>query len=151
MQCKFKWLNFTKLNPEAAACPWWSRVNLMVINMYTVTIEERNLISFNSSIISEVYTECVNPHGHCGPSKHPSVVTNFRNECILFWAHQSHAYAYHVELPDGNYELVPEADEDLANAEVNAVEVQQGPDQSSEDFTTDCASEGKHRSIFSIF
>jgi hypothetical protein len=43
-----------------------------------------------------------------------------------FWTHQSHAYAYRVELPDGNYELVPDADEDLANAGVNAVEVQQG-------------------------
>jgi hypothetical protein len=68
-----------------------------------------------------------------------------------FWTHQSHAYAYRVELPDRNYELVPEVDEDLANAGVNAVEVQQGPDQSSENFTTDCASEGKHRSIFPIF
>jgi hypothetical protein len=45
---------------------------------------------------------------------------------------------------------VPEADEDLANAGVNAVEMQQGRNQSSEDFTTDCASEGKQRSIFPI-
>jgi hypothetical protein len=75
------------------------------------------------------------------------LVTKIKTEFILFWTHQSHAYAYRVELPDGNYELVPKADEDLANAGVNVVGVQQGPDQSSEDFTTDCASEGKHRSI----
>jgi hypothetical protein len=87
----------------------------------------------------------------CGPSKHLVVVTKIRTKIILFWTHQSHAYAYRVELPDGNYELVSEADEDLANAGVNAVEVQQDPDQSSEDFTTDCASEGKHWSIFPIF
>jgi hypothetical protein len=67
-----------------------------------------------------------------------------------FWTHQSHAYAYRVELPDENYELVPEADEDLANAGVNAVEVQQGRDESSKDFTTDCASEDKHWSIFPL-
>jgi hypothetical protein len=75
------------------------------------------------------------------------LITKIKTESILFWTHQSHAYACCVELPDGNYELVSEADEDLANAAVNAVVVQQGPDQSSEDFTTDYASEGKHPSI----
>jgi hypothetical protein len=67
---------------------------------------------------------------------------------LFYFEHTSHAYAYRVELLDENYELVPEADEDLANAGVNAVEVQQGPDQSLEEFTSDGASEGKHRSIF---
>jgi hypothetical protein len=76
------------------------------------------------------------------------VVIKFRTEIILFWTYQSHAYAYRVELPDGNYELVPQAEEDLANAGVNAVEVQQGPDQSSEDFTIYCVSECKHRTLY---
>jgi hypothetical protein len=45
---------------------------------------------------------------------------------------------------------VPQAEEDLANAGVTAVEVQQGPDQSSEDFTIYCVSEGKHQSILLV-
>jgi hypothetical protein len=79
----------------------------------------------------EEYAEYINPHNGFGQPKHLMVVAKFRTEFILFRTHQSHAYAYCVELLDGNYELVPEADEDLANAGVNAVEVQQGPDQSS--------------------
>ena len=42
---------------------------------------------------------------------------------------------------------MPESEGDLAEGEVNAVEVQQDPNQSSEDFVTDFASEGKPRSI----
>jgi hypothetical protein len=70
---------------------------------------------------------------------------------FYFWTHQSHAYAYLVEHLDGNYELVLEAEDDLVNAGVNTVEVKQGLEHSLEDFTTDCASEGKHRSIFPYF
>jgi hypothetical protein len=57
------------------------------------------------------------------------------------------ASAYHIELPDGNYELVPESEGELAEGEVNVVEVQQDLDQSSEDLISDFASEGKPRSI----
>jgi hypothetical protein len=57
------------------------------------------------------------------------------------------ASAYRIELPDGNYKLVPESEGKPDEGEVNVVEVQQDPDQSSEDLATDFASEGKFRSI----
>jgi hypothetical protein len=57
------------------------------------------------------------------------------------------ASAYRIELPDGNYELVPESEGGPAEGEVNVVEVQQDPDQSSKDLATDLAGEGKPRSI----
>jgi hypothetical protein len=57
------------------------------------------------------------------------------------------ASAYHIELPDRNYELVPESEGELAEGEVNVVELQQDPDQSLEDLPSDLASEGKPRSI----
>jgi hypothetical protein len=47
------------------------------------------------------------------------------------------ASACRIELPDGNYELVPEFGGEPAKGEVNVVEVQQDPNQS----------EGKPRSI----
>jgi hypothetical protein len=55
------------------------------------------------------------------------------------------ASAYRIELTDGNYELVPESEGKLDEGEVNVVEVQQDPDQSSDDLSTDFASEGKPR------
>jgi hypothetical protein len=57
------------------------------------------------------------------------------------------ASACRIELPDGNYELVPEREGEPAEGEVNVVEVQQDPNQSSEDLASDFASEGKPRSI----
>jgi hypothetical protein len=57
------------------------------------------------------------------------------------------ASADRIELPDGNYELVPEFEGEPAEGEVNVVEVQQDPDQSSEDLASDLASEGKPGSI----
>jgi hypothetical protein len=57
------------------------------------------------------------------------------------------ASAYRIELPDGNYELVPESEGEPALGEVNVVEVQQDPNQSSEDLASDFVSEGKPRSI----
>ena len=42
---------------------------------------------------------------------------------------------------------MPESEGDLAEGEANVVEVQQDPNQSSEVFSTDFASEGKPRSI----
>jgi hypothetical protein len=57
------------------------------------------------------------------------------------------ASAYRIELPDGNYELVPESEGEPAEGEVNMVEVQQDPNQSSEDLVSDFASEGKPQSI----
>jgi hypothetical protein len=57
------------------------------------------------------------------------------------------ASAYRIELPDGNYELVPESEGELAEGELNVVEVQQDPNQSSEDLTSDFSNEGKPRSI----
>ena len=35
--------------------------------------------------------------------------------------HEVYAYAYRVELPDGNYELVPESGGELAEGDVNLV------------------------------
>jgi hypothetical protein len=57
------------------------------------------------------------------------------------------ASACRIELPDGNYELVPESEGEPAEGDVNVVEVQQDPNQSSEDLPSDFASEGKPRSI----
>ena len=73
------------------------------------------------------------------------------NFFIKLWIHEVYAYAYRVELPDRNYELVPEPEGELAEGEVNLVEVHQDPDWSSEDFSTNLASEGKHRSIIPSF
>ena len=68
-----------------------------------------------------------------------------------FLLNKVYAYAYRVELPDGNYELVPESEGGLTEGEVNAVEVQQSPIQSSEGLQFDFASEGKPRSIILCF
>jgi hypothetical protein len=57
------------------------------------------------------------------------------------------ASAYLIELPDGNYELVPDCGGEPAEGKVNVVEVQQDPNQSSEDLASDFASDGKPRSI----
>jgi hypothetical protein len=57
------------------------------------------------------------------------------------------ASACRIELPDGNYELVPEPEGEPAEGEVNVVEVQQEPNESLEDLASDLASEGKPRSI----
>jgi hypothetical protein len=57
------------------------------------------------------------------------------------------ASTYRIELPNGNYELVPESEGQPAEGEVNVVEVQQDPNQSLEDLASDFASEGKPRSI----
>ena len=78
--------------------------------------------------------------------------SKFRNILIIkLWVHKVYAYAYRVELPDGNYELVPESGGELAEGDVNLVEVHQDPDQSSKDFPTNFASEGKPRSITQCF
>ena len=50
------------------------------------------------------------------------------NYFIKLWIHEVYAYAYRVELPDGNYELVPEPEGELVEGEVNLVEVHQDPD-----------------------
>jgi hypothetical protein len=57
------------------------------------------------------------------------------------------ASACHIELPDGNYELMPESGGEPAEGDVNVVEVQQDLNQSSEDLASDLASKGKPRSI----
>jgi hypothetical protein len=57
------------------------------------------------------------------------------------------AAPYRIELPDGNYELVPESEGEATKGEVNVVEVQQDPNQSLEDLASDFISEGKPRSI----
>jgi hypothetical protein len=53
------------------------------------------------------------------------------------------ASAYRIELPNGNYELIPESEGEPTKGEVNVVEVQQDPKQSSEDIASDFANEGK--------
>jgi hypothetical protein len=64
--------------------------------------------------------------------------------CLL----ASYAYALHVDtvLPDGDYELVAEAEGEQQEAKVNAAIVEEDPDQSPEEPKA-CAQEGKHRSI----
>jgi hypothetical protein len=57
------------------------------------------------------------------------------------------APACRIELPDGNYELVPESDGEPAEGEVNVVDGQQDQNQSSEGLASDFVSEGKPRSI----
>jgi hypothetical protein len=57
------------------------------------------------------------------------------------------APACRIELPDGNYEPVPESEGGPAEGKVNVVEGQQDPNQSSEGLASDFASEGKPRSI----
>jgi hypothetical protein len=49
------------------------------------------------------------------------------------------ASGYRIELPNGNYEVVPESEGEPAEGEVNMVEVQQDAKQSSEDLASDFA------------
>ena len=83
----------------------------------------------------------------------PTCLTLFSelNLFIKLWVSEFLCIAYRVELPDGNYELVPEAEGELAEGEVNVVKVQKDPDQDPEEFSTDGASEGKSRSITQVF
>ena len=53
----------------------------------------------------------------------------------------------HVELPDGNYTLVPEVGEEGTDGDVHYVEVNQDLDQNPEELKASFADEGKHRSI----
>jgi len=56
----------------------------------------------------------------------------------------------HIEtanLADGTYELVPTHEADTADAQVNLIEVNQGPDQCSEEPKASSAQEGKLRCI----
>jgi hypothetical protein len=69
------------------------------------------------------------------------------NLILKFVYLNNNASAYRIELIDKNYELVPESEGEPAEGEVNVVEVQQDPDQSSEDLSSDLASEGKPRSM----
>ena len=52
-----------------------------------------------------------------------------------------------VELPDGSYTLMPEAEEEGADGDVHYVEVNQDLDQSPEEPKANLTDEGKHRSI----
>jgi hypothetical protein len=45
----------------------------------------------------------------------------------------NNAFAYRIELHDRNYELVLECEGESGEVEVNVVEVQQDPNQSSEE------------------
>jgi hypothetical protein len=56
----------------------------------------------------------------------------------------------HIEtanLADGAYELVPTHEDDTADAQVNALELIQDPNQSSEESKTSSAQEGKLQCI----
>ena len=52
-----------------------------------------------------------------------------------------------ANLADGTYELVPTHEADTADAQVNAVELIQGPNQSSEEPKASSTQEGKPRCI----
>jgi hypothetical protein len=45
----------------------------------------------------------------------------------------NNAYACHIEVPDGHYELVPEPKGEPAKGDVIVVKVQQDPNQISEE------------------
>jgi hypothetical protein len=70
-----------------------------------------------------------------------------KNEVLKFVYLNHNAPPGRIELADGNYELVPESEGEPAGGEVNVVEGQQDPNQSSECLASDFASEGKPRSI----
>jgi hypothetical protein len=50
-----------------------------------------------------------------------------------------------VEVPDGNYMLVPTDEDKGARRDVYYLTVEQDPDQSSEGYLSACADEGKPR------
>ena len=54
-------------------------------------------------------------------------------------------------LANGTYELVPESESDQREAQVNAVEVAEDPNQSSEEPNASLAQEGKPRSMSYLF
>ena len=54
-------------------------------------------------------------------------------------------------LANGTYELVPESESDQREAQVNAVEVAEDPNQSSEEPNASLAQEGKPRSMYYLF
>ena len=59
-------------------------------------------------------------------------------------------YCIHIEtanFADGTYELVPTHEADTADAQVNALELIQDPNQSSEEPKASSAQEGKPRCI----
>jgi hypothetical protein len=52
-----------------------------------------------------------------------------------------------VELPEGSYALVPMGGEEGSRGELNQLEVNQDPEQSSGELQANLAEEGKPRSI----
>ena len=54
-------------------------------------------------------------------------------------------------LADGTYELVPESESELREAQVNLTKAIEGPNQSSEEPKADYAQEGKPRSMTYLF
>jgi hypothetical protein len=62
----------------------------------------------------------------------------------------THAYAFYVDitaLADGKYELVPEFESELREAQINLTEVVEDPNQSSEEPKASFAQEGKPQSM----
>ena len=53
---------------------------------------------------------------------------------------------FHIELPDGSYTLVPDGEDEGADAGVHYVTVEQDQDQSLEEPKASFAEEGKPRS-----
>jgi hypothetical protein len=82
--------------------------------------------------------------GEYGQQYPPCLSLNSELNFILKFEYlNNNAHACYIEVPDGNYELVPEPEGESAEGDVNVVEVQQDPNKSSEELQ----SEGKPRSI----
>jgi hypothetical protein len=68
--------------------------------------------------------------------------------CLINSTPLNVAYAFRVELPDGNYSLVPEVEEEGSDGELHFAEV----NHDTKEIQASVADEGKHRSInLSVF
>ena len=73
---------------------------------------------------------------------------------INCYHHTTHACAFHIDttsFADGNYELVPESESELQEAQVNLTEATEDPNLISEEPRTSYAQEGKPRSMSFYF
>ena len=80
---------------------------------------------------------------------------NFLVKIIInCYHHTTHACAFHIDttsLVDENYELAPESESELQEAQVNLTEAAQDPNPSSEEPRSSYAQEGKPRSMSYYF
>ena len=73
---------------------------------------------------------------------------------INCYHHTTHACVFHIDttsLADGNYELVPESESELQEAQVNLTKATEDPNPISEEPRSSYAQEGKPRSMSFYF